>query len=587
MRVQAVASLAQSYIDKERNVVTDPASGTVPLDQNERLVEELAAERQAHSSSVSARKEVEELLRSEQAEVATWQSRLLLEQSAAEKSVSDAVDAAKAASAVEAELVASREAAARAARVAQGQMQDMQARLAASQQATDGADEAAAAMLEECMHLRGELREAAESREATVRELERAATAAHSVETELGNLSAAHALLKTEHSEAKQARAQSCDDGEELRNELAAATRRQAAQSSELEAWAAHIAHLEAVAKGRDEDEELVTAKRFSDDNVPLDVHEQLTAELRQAIQARTAAETEAARQRAEIDSQVQRLEDLRVQLEEGNAARVALQEDLDKVREELAHAQTTKSRSLAEPEPEPEPVEAVRSHSQSEHADDCVLAARSSGSVVRGRSPSETERETERDRERDTERETSATALSETVAAQQALAAEVAASSRRRSSQRVAAAEAQLELVSAFVELEPQPEQETEQEPEPEPEQEPEPEPEPEPQLEPEPKPEVKTEPEMDVGLELALDSGLVTASARTPSGRSRALSAPVSYPAPSLPRARASSAGLGVEISSVLDERSNSDGVVSGIVNVQFGKMTFNTDQANLHIN
>jgi hypothetical protein len=90
-----------------------------------------------------------------------------------------------------------------------------------------------------------------------------------------------------------------------------------------------------------------------------------------------------------------------------------------------------------------------------------------------------------------------------------------------------------------------------------------------------------------MDAGLDLALDSGLVTASARTPSGRSRALSAPVSYPAPSLPRARASSAGLGVEISSVLDERSNSDGVVSGIVNVQFGKMTFNTDQANLHIN
>ena len=41
------------------------ASGTVPLDQHERLVEELAAERNAHRSAVSAREEVEELLRSQ------------------------------------------------------------------------------------------------------------------------------------------------------------------------------------------------------------------------------------------------------------------------------------------------------------------------------------------------------------------------------------------------------------------------------------------------------------------------------------------------------------------------------------------
>jgi len=110
------------------------ASGTVPLDQHERLVEELAAERNAHRSAVSAREEVEELLRSEQAEAVTLQTRLQSEQAAAETSASDAADAAEAACAVEAELVAAREAAARAARVAEGEMQDMQ-RAATAQQA--------------------------------------------------------------------------------------------------------------------------------------------------------------------------------------------------------------------------------------------------------------------------------------------------------------------------------------------------------------------------------------------------------------------------------------------------------------------
>ena len=58
----------------------------------------------------------------------------------------------------------------------------------------------------------------------------------------------------------------------------------------------------------------------FSNDSVTVDEHQQVTYELRQAMEARTAAETEAATQRTENDSQAQRLEEQRGQLEEGNA---------------------------------------------------------------------------------------------------------------------------------------------------------------------------------------------------------------------------------------------------------------------------
>eukprot|EP01043_Picozoa_sp_COSAG02_P001493 COSAG02_NODE_32_length_50374_cov_46.674013_7_plen_992_part_00 len=329
-------------------------ANTVPLDQHERTLEDLAEQRKAHDSAVSAREEAEEALRSEQAEAATLQARLLSEQAAVEKSVADVAGAVETASNMEAELVAAREDLAKAARAAEGDMQDMQARLTAAQQASDGTDEAAAAMLEESLQLRGELREAAELREASSREFEAAAAAAQRVESEFGDLSAAHALLKTEHSEAKRAHAQSCDEGDELRNELAEAARQQAARSTELEARVAHIVELEAAAKAKDE--ELATWMEFSNDSVTVDEHEQVTSELREAIEARAAAEAEAAMQRTENELQAQQLEEHRVQVEDTNAARDALQKELEKLREDLAQAQeriSRRRRATLEPESE------------------------------------------------------------------------------------------------------------------------------------------------------------------------------------------------------------------------------------------
>eukprot|EP01043_Picozoa_sp_COSAG02_P008875 COSAG02_NODE_291_length_25510_cov_9.433828_21_plen_552_part_01 len=328
-----INTLATDLEAKEQEVndimaIYDEAdANTVPLDQHERTLEDLASQRQAHNSAVSACEEAEEALRAEQAEVATLQARLLSEQAALEKSVADAADAVGATSVAETELAQAREEAARAARAAEGNMQDMEARLAAAQQANNGTDEAAAAMLEETLQLRSKLREAAELRDATSREFEAATAEARRVKSELGDLSAAHALLQTEHSEATQAHAQSCDEGEELRNELAEATRQQAAQSSELEARVAHIVDLEAAAERKDN--EFATW---------MDSNDSVTSELREAIEARTAAEAEAATQRTENEFQAQQLEDQRVQIEDTNAARDALQKDLEKLQSGSAH---------------------------------------------------------------------------------------------------------------------------------------------------------------------------------------------------------------------------------------------------------
>ena len=291
-------------------------ANTVALEQHERVATELATERAARESAASARDELEAALSLEQAETAALQSRLSSEQATAASAAASAeAAAAEAAAAAGTELAEAQDAAAKAARVAEGEMADMQARLAAAQQASDGTDEAAASMLEESLALRGELREAMESREADSRKLEAALAAAERAESEVGNL--------------------------------------KAAQVSALETHAAHIAQLEATVK--DKDEEMAVLMEFNE-SVPMDEHEQVTSELRQAVDARATAETAATTQQAENESQAQRLQTQQEQLEAGEIARSALEEELETVRAELAQAEkknSRKRRAALEPESE------------------------------------------------------------------------------------------------------------------------------------------------------------------------------------------------------------------------------------------
>lgn len=211
------------------------------------------------------------------------ESAALRSQLAAEKAAAE-----EATTAVKAQLKATESATAKDARAAEGEADDLRSRLAAAQQASGDTGQQASVMLEENLSLRAELREAMEQKESSSKEVEAAMAEVERIMLQLDDASAAHDVLMLEHAQTQELHAEVSQELEQLRVQAAAAEVSYedllSARIGDIEAKVAEIAQLKQSLKEQGDEVAMIVEFGMEGVLVPMDEHEETLGVLKQEL---------------------------------------------------------------------------------------------------------------------------------------------------------------------------------------------------------------------------------------------------------------------------------------------------------------